>query len=169
MGPLLLIAQAMAVTLILTKSTLFRVFREHGPRGWRDFAGCPLCVGVWIGLLFSIFHLWTHVGRETGFEIATAVVFAFGNGAVVGALSLLYMAAIDALDAISSAAERFAPAAPIVPSSPRPPIVSEAPTAPTFGSEEIPTGPAGYQDKTRPISTDVVAAAERRIAERKKE
>ncbi len=102
------------------------------------------------------------------------VLWSVGNGAAAGGGALLYMSIVGCLDALAEAGEKFsssassAPPMPPIPRLNRPPFMSDSPTDPTFGLEEIPTGPAGYQDKTRPVSTNTVAAAERAIASRKK-
>lgn len=109
-GGLVLIAQAAGMTVVVTKSSLFRPFREHGPRGWQGFVSCQLCVGVWIGIALTLFKVWVAAGwPPNAWEWAVVAVAALGNGAIAGALALFYAAALECIDAIASAGERFSP------------------------------------------------------------
>lgn len=69
-----------AITVVCTRGSIFEPLRSRGPEIWRDFSGCPLCVGVWIGgAAWAVEHLgWT-------FRQVFAVL---GTGCVTGVLAL---------------------------------------------------------------------------------
>lgn len=114
-GPLYLALEAAAVAIVLTRGSLFSVFREHGPAGWRAFARCALCVGFWCGASFSVVTLysaWSAAGMSPGrpqwLELGLRVV---GLGALSGAVALLYTVVVDGIDSAAAHYERQTPAA----------------------------------------------------------
>lgn len=49
--------EAAAITLLFVQGSIFRPLRERGPALWRELAGCPLCLGFWVGLFGAVLHL----------------------------------------------------------------------------------------------------------------
>lgn len=46
--------QAVALTLLFVMGSIFKPLRSRGPRLWQELAGCPLCLGWWIGAVGAI-------------------------------------------------------------------------------------------------------------------
>ena len=105
----LLAFQAAAMTFVVTRSGLFAPLRDHGPAGWRSFMGCPLCVGVWVGMLLTAAQL-----AAAGYRPASSAVFcswalmALGTGALSGVVALGFTVAIDFADGVASSVEKLA-------------------------------------------------------------
>jgi hypothetical protein len=76
-----LIAQAAAIALVFVQGSLFDPLRERGPELWRQFAKCALCVGFWVGML------WTAVARRD-FSLEPLLFSVFANGALTAAVAL---------------------------------------------------------------------------------
>jgi hypothetical protein len=83
--------EAAAITVVFVKGSIFRWPREHGPQFWREFSGCALCVGFWVGMSWAIL-------RGIGAPMDPLDVFA--AAAMAAVLALLVVRALDALDAV---------------------------------------------------------------------
>lgn len=79
---------SVSITLVVTQGTLFDAARARGPRLWRELLGCPLCLGVWVGmalwgLLGPAPTLLDHLPRWAG-----ASGEALGMGCLTGVAAL---------------------------------------------------------------------------------
>jgi hypothetical protein len=75
-----------AISYVWSRGSIFRSLRTRGPALWRQLADCPLCSGVWIGLLGQLaFRLWP--GPLT----------ILGRGSLVGAAAFALYGAIRRL------------------------------------------------------------------------
>lgn len=84
------------MTVVLTQGTIFRPFRERGPRFWRELVSCPLCLGWWIGA----FAGWWEVRFLESLPAATAW-HVVASGALSGSAALLFRRLTDYLDSNS--------------------------------------------------------------------
>lgn len=78
------VLEAAAITLVFTRGTIFKRLRESGPDLWRAFAGCPLCVGVWVGAGWFAFRAGAELA-DTPVAIAAADILA--SGAMTGVVA----------------------------------------------------------------------------------
>lgn len=72
------VLEGACITFVFSRGTIFRRVRESGPAVWRALAGCPLCVGVWIGMAL-------YVARSLG---AGRPLDALCQGAMTGTLAI---------------------------------------------------------------------------------
>lgn len=86
-----LVLQAAALTVVFVRGSIFASLRSHGPAIWREFAACPLCVGVWVGAGWRLLHGAGTVSAEDGVE-------ALACGALTGVLALIVSLFIAVLD-----------------------------------------------------------------------
>ena len=87
--------EASAITIVFTKGSIFKRLRENGPALWQEWAGCPLCVGVWVGAA------WRYL-RDAAIPPFLTMPVAFellANGAVTGVIALLVALTVSVLDA----------------------------------------------------------------------
>ncbi len=84
-------------TIVFCRGTIFAPIRLW----WPKFFGCPLCIGVWVGLCYSLY--------ATGLVDVRSIVKHVLLGASVGLLSYLTYLVIEFLDAAASAADRINP------------------------------------------------------------
>lgn len=86
------VLEAVAITIVFTKGSIFKRLRESGPALWRELADCPLCAGVWIGMIWHLLR-----ARPDALSLnVTEQVLAAGVLTGVGALILsLFIALLD--------------------------------------------------------------------------
>lgn len=84
--------ESASVTLILTRGSILRPLREHGPALWQELTSCALCAGVWIGAAWSVAE-----GPSSGSYLRSALD-AVGAGATTGVLALAVSLGLDALE-----------------------------------------------------------------------
>jgi hypothetical protein len=83
--------QAAAITLILTRGSIFEPLRSRGPALWRELSSCALCAGFWIGLAWFLLASWPVRERAT-------LMWCFGGAALSAAAALLLVRVLDALE-----------------------------------------------------------------------
>lgn len=81
-------------TIVFCRGTIFAPIRVW----WPAFLQCPLCIGVWVGLSYSLY--------VRGLIDVKSVVTHIMLGASVGLLSYLTYLVIEFLDALAAAADR---------------------------------------------------------------
>lgn len=90
-----------AITLVFTLGSVFEGVRSRGPDLWKEFAHCPLCVGVWVGSGVSgLAHRWS--GLEPSFPM---VFTCLALGALTGCAALLFSRVVVWLDLAAFAEE----------------------------------------------------------------
>lgn len=72
-------ARFAAVAWVFYRGTLFRWLRSHGPWLWICLAACPLCLGVWAGMI-----------GQSLLVVAPVFVRVVGDCAVIGAITLAW-------------------------------------------------------------------------------
>ena len=87
------VLEAAAITLVFTKGTIFKAVREHGPKLWQELASCPLCAGVWVGMLWRVLRALPDVHASLPF--AEDVL---ASGAVTGVATLVVALFVSVLD-----------------------------------------------------------------------
>ena len=92
----LLVLEAAAITIVVTKGSIFKRLREVGPWFWRELSSCPLCAGVWIGAGWYLLHQPLPPSSLRG-----AALEALGTGVVTGVLALLIARILNALEKYS--------------------------------------------------------------------
>lgn len=90
------VLEAAAITLVFTKGTLFRMLRERGPKLWQELASCPLCLGVWVGMIWRVLRTWPEA--HASFAFAADVL---ASGAVTGVFALAVALFLSFLDRYS--------------------------------------------------------------------
>lgn len=98
MIPARLVLEAIAITIVFTKGSIFKTVRESGPAIWRELAACPLCAGVWIGMAWHFIRVAPTTTPTLSSWWITWTVDALAIGALsgVGALLLaLFVALLD--------------------------------------------------------------------------
>lgn len=93
-----LLCEGAGVTIVLTQSSLFKRFREAGPKLWRDFSKCPLCIGVWVGMLIRWRELHEALGPAGALTLYDWLLALVGFGAATGTLALLVKRLYDYLE-----------------------------------------------------------------------
>lgn len=100
------IAEAIAITIVFTRGSIFEKVRDNGPALWQRLAGCPLCAGVWIG---AGWHLLREHFASTPTPPLSAFAFTIehglqtlGSAALTGVLAILVTNTLDYLDRGSS-------------------------------------------------------------------
>ena len=93
-----LVLQAVAITIVFVRGSIFRWVRESGPALWREGASCPLCAGVWIGMILHGLNLYIHSTEPLGAIGLKVLLDSLGFGALVGTISLIVFFAIGVLD-----------------------------------------------------------------------
>lgn len=97
-----IVVQSAAITVILTRATLFAWARTRGPKLWREFASCPLCVGFWVG--YGLFWLRAAEAVKVRdiilrpYGLVSLNLTALGLGAAAGCLALLFVLIWSKLD-----------------------------------------------------------------------
>ena len=100
----LLLLEAVGATVVFTQGSIFKPLRDRGPQLWQEFAHCPLCVGVWVGLALRALQLRDILvanavaGGVTELSLAGWVVVLVGFGATTGMLALLMKRVYDFLE-----------------------------------------------------------------------
>lgn len=85
---------AAAMAFVFTQGTLFKTVRDHGPKIWREFSTCALCVGVWVGGgLHALFASFPQGADKLG--IARYAAELLGIGSLTGVLALLAVSIWD--------------------------------------------------------------------------
>lgn len=87
------VLEAAAITLVFTKGTIFKAVREHGPKLWQELASCPLCAGVWVGMVWRVLRALPDVHVTLSF--AEDVL---ASGAVTGVATLVVALFVSLLD-----------------------------------------------------------------------
>lgn len=95
-----LVLQATAITLVLTTGSIFDPLRRHGPKLLRELAGCPMCSGVWIGMICAGFavdqgHLTLVEGAQTIWSVGPYVL---GIGCITAICALTLKRVWDLLE-----------------------------------------------------------------------
>ena len=90
------VLEAAAIALVFTKGTIFKRLREQGPKSWQELASCPLCVGVWVGMIWRVLRVWPDAVATPSFA---ADVLA--SGAVTGVVALVVALFVALLDRYS--------------------------------------------------------------------
>lgn len=84
-----LLVEAVGATLVFTQGSIFKGLRSRGPRLWREFSSCALCVGVWVGMLLRWRDLQGILGpagaMPSTFDWMLALL---GFGGATGAIAL---------------------------------------------------------------------------------
>jgi hypothetical protein len=80
-----------AITVVFVKGSLFDGLRKRGPRLWRVFSTCALCVGVWVGAGGDAAARWLPAVFITVFHV-------IGVGALTGVAALLFVRVSDWLE-----------------------------------------------------------------------
>lgn len=116
-----LVIISVSITLVFTEGSLFNVFRRRGPKLLRDLASCPLCSGVWIGMICAGFaidqgHLVLIEGAQT---IGRVAPYVLGIGAITGISALTVKRVWDLLDAVSFALDAMTGSQPLEAPEPR--------------------------------------------------
>lgn len=93
MSYLTIVLFSAAITVVWTQGRIFRWFREHGPELWQDFAGCPLCSGVWIGAVSALAIGGQLTGLLRYYE-------ALALGAGTGCVAWAFVAVLNVLGSI---------------------------------------------------------------------
>lgn len=88
------VLEAAAITFVFTKGTIFKSLREHGPKLWQELASCPLCAGVWIGMLWRVLRTWS---ESHGLTVAFAADV-LASGAATGVVALVVVLFVALLD-----------------------------------------------------------------------
>ena len=83
--------QAVGITIVFVRGSIFKRLRESGPALWREGSSCPLCAGIWIGAA------WRTIRLPEPFRLELALD-CLGFGALVGTVSLLVYFIISVLD-----------------------------------------------------------------------
>ena len=91
------VLEAAAITLVFTKGTLFKTVREHGPKLWQELAACPLCVGVWIGMLWRFLRSVPGFNPEELHPVSLAEDV-LASGAATGVVALTVALFLSVLD-----------------------------------------------------------------------
>lgn len=91
------VLEAVAITIVFVRGSIFKSFRESGPALWRELASCPLCAGVWIGAGWMMAREAV-AGRIRSYPPVDFMMTALGTGAVVGSLALLFVLTLAVLD-----------------------------------------------------------------------
>lgn len=93
----MLLAVAVAITVVFTQGSIFQRVRSWGPKLWQELANCSLCAGTWIGMLCTAFAIWpvptpdyplVYDARVYG--VGQLALIILGNGCITGTLA--YMA-----------------------------------------------------------------------------
>ena len=87
------VLEAVCITLVFTKGMIFKAVREHGPKLWQELAACPLCAGVWVGMLWRVLRALPDVHASLPFA---ADVLA--SGAETGVVALVVALFVSVLD-----------------------------------------------------------------------
>ena len=87
------VLEAVCITLVFTKGTIFKAVREHGPKLWQELATCPLCVGVWVGMFWRVLRALPDDHASLSF--AEDVL---ASGAVTGVVALVVALFVSLLD-----------------------------------------------------------------------
>ena len=95
MTSLFLALEAAAITIVVTKGSIFKRLREMGPWFWRELSSCPLCAGVWIGAG------WYLVYQPLPPSSLQVAVDALATGAVTGVMAFLIARVLLALEKYS--------------------------------------------------------------------
>ena len=85
--------EAVAITLVFTKGAIFKRVRESGPALWRELAACPLCAGVWVGMIWRVVRALP--------EVQATALFAedvLAAGALTGVVALVVALFVGVLD-----------------------------------------------------------------------
>ena len=91
-----ILLQAVGITIVFVRGSIFRWLRESGPALWREGASCPLCAGVWIGAAWRALDLmYLRPAGTPGVEI---FLDCLGFGSLVGTIALLAYFVIGVLD-----------------------------------------------------------------------
>jgi hypothetical protein len=98
-SPWFLLLEAVGATLVFTQGSIFKPVRERGPKLWREFSHCPLCVGVWVGMLLMWRYLHTLLGSAGSMPSVLDWGLALvGFGAASGTIALLVKRVWDYLE-----------------------------------------------------------------------
>lgn len=101
---LILTVCSAAISLVFVRGSIFSRIRTAGPDLWKEFATCPLCVGVWVGAGATV------LARFRGILLLDIplIFLSLGVGCTAGALALLYVRLIDALESAAIACDATA-------------------------------------------------------------
>jgi hypothetical protein len=91
---------AAAITFVFVRGSIFDWTRDVGPRAWRDFASCPLCVGFWVGFALDLARsgAWRSFGRPPLSWDHAALGAAVVAGALAAIAALSIARVLDALE-----------------------------------------------------------------------
>lgn len=95
MNPVL---ESVALTLVFVRGTLFKSLRDSGPALWRELANCPLCIGVWIGAVWSLLQILRGPVGARAHEWLPLLLDALAAGAMTGVVALGATLVLDILD-----------------------------------------------------------------------
>lgn len=97
MSTLATVIEAVAITVVFVRGSIFKRLRESGPALWRELASCPLCAGVWIGAGWSILRV-ALVGTLHADAWPELAVRALATGTLAGSFALLFVLTLSVLD-----------------------------------------------------------------------
>lgn len=90
------VLEAVAITLVFTKGGIFKWVRESGPALWRELAACPLCAGVWVGMIWRVLRALPDV--HVPLLSLTFAEDVLASGAVTGVAALVLSLFVMLLD-----------------------------------------------------------------------
>ena len=91
------VLEAAAITLVFTKGTIFKSVREHGPKLWQELASCPLCAGVWVGMIWRLLRSLPGFNPDELHSVSLAEDV-LASGAATGVVALTVALFLSVLD-----------------------------------------------------------------------